>query len=58
MGLSKIFSYFSQFLPDFSLAANFEKILISPDFPINFKKCHQTSKNYLKSSESYEQKPL
>ena len=29
------------------MAANFENFLISPDFPINFRKSHQTSKNYL-----------
>ena len=40
------------------MAANFENFLISPDFPINFSKSHQISKNYLKSSESYRQKPL
>ena len=40
------------------MAAKFEKILISPDFPINFRKIHQVSKNYLKCSKSYGQKPL
>ena len=40
------------------MAANFENFKISPDFPINFRKIHQISKNYLKSSESYGQKPL
>ena len=40
------------------MAANFENVLISPDFSINFRKSHQISKNYLKSSESYGQKPL
>ena len=40
------------------MAANFENFLISPDFPINFRKSHQISKNYLKRSESYGQKPL
>ena len=40
------------------MAANFENFLISLDFPINFRKSHQISKNYLKSSESYGQKPL
>ena len=40
------------------MAANFENFLISPDFPIHFRKSHQISKNYLKSSESYGQKPL
>ena len=40
------------------IAANFENFLISPDFPIHFRKIHQISKNYLKSSESYGQKPL
>ena len=40
------------------MAANFENFKISPDFPINFRKSHQISKNYLKSSESYGQKPL
>ena len=58
---------FSQFLPDLSLIIlisrdswlpNFEKFLISPDFPINFRKSHQISKNYLKRSKSYGQKPL
>ena len=39
------------------MAANFEKFLISPDFPINFRKSHQISNNYFKSSESYGQKP-
>ena len=38
------------------MAANFEIFLISPDFPINFRKSHKVSKNYLKSSESYGQK--
>ena len=40
------------------MAANFENFLISLDFPINFRKSHQILKNYLKSSESYGQKPL
>ena len=40
------------------MAENFENFLISPDFPINFRKSNQISKNYLKSSESYGQKPL
>ena len=40
------------------MAANFENFKISLDFPINFRKSHQISKNYLKSSESYGQKPL
>ena len=40
------------------MAANFENFKISPDFPINFRKSHQISKNYLKSSKSYGQKPL
>ena len=40
------------------MAAKFEKFLISPDFPINFRKSHQISKNYLKRSKSYKQKPL
>ena len=40
------------------MAANFENFKISPGFPINFRKSHQISKNYLKSSESYRQKPL
>ena len=40
------------------MAANFENFLISLDFPINFRKSHQISKNYLKSSERYGQKPL
>ena len=39
-------------------AANFQNFKISPDFPINFRKSHQISKNYLKSSESYGKKPL
>ena len=39
-------------------SANFENFKISPDFPIKFRKSHQISKNYLKSSESYGQKPL
>ena len=40
------------------MAAKFEKFLILPDFPIKFRKSHQISKNYLKRSESYGQKPL
>ena len=40
------------------MAAKFEKFLISPDFPINFRKSHQISKNYLERSKSYGQKPL
>ena len=36
------------------MAANLEFFLISPDFPINFRKSHQISKKYFKSS----QKPL
>ena len=40
------------------MASNFENFYISPDFPIHFKKSHQMSKKYLKSSESYGQKPL
>ena len=38
------------------MAANFENLKLFPDFPINFRKSHQVSKNYLKSSESYGQK--
>ena len=38
------------------MAVNFENFLISP--AINFRKSHQILKNYLKSSESYGQKPL
>ena len=40
------------------MAAKFEKFLISHDFSINFRKSHQVSKNYLKRSKSYGQKPL
>ena len=40
------------------MAANFENFKTSPDFPINFRKTYQISKNYLKSSESYGQKTL
>ena len=40
------------------MAAKFEKLLISHDFSINFRKSHQVSKNYLKRSKSYGQKPL
>ena len=40
------------------MTANFENFLISPDFPINFRKSYQISKNYLKRPESYGQKPL
>ena len=40
------------------MAANFEFFKILPDFPINFRKSQHISKNYLKSSESYGQKPL
>ena len=40
------------------MAAKFEKLLISPGFPINFRKSHQISQNYLKRSKSYRQKPL
>ena len=38
------------------MATNFENFKISLDFPINFRKSHQISKNYLKSSDSYGQK--
>ena len=40
------------------MAAKFEKFLIPPDFQINFRKINQISKNYLKHSKSYGQKPL
>ena len=40
------------------MAANFENFKVSPDFPINCRKSHQISKNYVKSSESYGRKPL
>ena len=40
------------------MAAKFEKFLILPDFLINFRKSHQVSKNYLKRSKRYGQKPL
>ena len=40
------------------MAPKFEKFLISPDFPINFREIHQVSKNYLKCTKSYGQKPL
>ena len=40
------------------MAANFENFKISPDLPINSWKSHQMLKNYLKSSESYGQKPF
>ena len=40
------------------MAAKFENFSISPKFSINFRKSHQISKNYLKSSESCGQKPL
>ena len=40
------------------MAANFENFLISPDFSINFRNSLQVSKDYLKSSESYGQKPF
>ena len=40
------------------MVAKSEKFLISPGFPINFKKSHRLSKNYLKSSKSYGQEPL
>ena len=39
-------------------AKNFENFKILPDFPINLRESHQISKNYLKSSESYGQKPF
>ena len=35
-----------------------ENCLISPEFPINFRKSHRISRNYLKRSESYGQKSL
>ena len=35
---------------------NFEKFSISPGFLLNFRKSHQISKSYRKSSESYEEK--
>ena len=40
------------------MAAKFENFLILPDFLINFRKSHQVSKNYLKRSKRYGQKPL
>ena len=40
------------------MAAKFEKILISPDFSINFRKSHQISRKYQKRSKSYGKKPL
>ena len=40
------------------MAAKFEKFLASPGFPINFRKSHRISKNYIISSKSYGQKPL
>ena len=40
------------------MAAKFENFSISPEFPINFRKNHQISKNYIESPESYGQKPL
>ena len=40
------------------MVANFEKFLILPGFILNFGKCYQISKNYLKCSESHGQKPL
>ena len=52
--LSKILAYFSQFLPDLSLIIYisrdhgcqfFLKKIISPGFPLNFRKIHQISKN-------------
>ena len=36
-----------------TMVANFEKLLISPCFPFNFRKSRKISKSYLKSSESY-----
>ena len=41
--LSKILAYFSKFLPDLSLIflIKFEKDLISPGSPINFRKSHE-----------------
>ena len=33
------------------MAAKFENFKISPSFPINFRKSHPISKNYLKSSK-------
>ena len=65
--LSKILANFSHFLPDLSLiilisrdhgCQTWKFFLISPGSPINFRKSHRISKNYLKSSESYEQKLL
>ena len=64
--LSKILAYLVNFLPDLSLiifiscdyGSNFEQIFISPGFPINFRKSHRISKNYLKSAKSYGQKSL
>ena len=40
------------------MAVKFENFLISPDFPTNFRKRHQISKNYLKRSKSNGQKSL
>ena len=51
--LSKILAYFSHFLPDLSLiisyhvimASNFEKKIISPGFPLDFRKSNRILKN-------------
>ena len=40
------------------MAVKFEQFLNLPDFLINFRKSHEVSKNYLKCSKSYGQKPL
>ena len=40
------------------MVANFEKFLISPGFPLNFRKGCQIATNYLESSKSYGQNPL
>ena len=39
-----------------TMAANFEKFLISPGFMLKFGKSHQVSNSQLKSSESYGEK--
>ena len=40
------------------IAANFEKFLNSPSFLLNFIKSQRISKNQLKSSKTYGQKPF
>ena len=39
------------------MVVSFEKLFISPDFLLNFRKSHQISRSQLKSYESHGEKP-